>query len=71
MVSLFRIGEDTAQLGETALRAADIHDERIESAIEKLMNLLPPLLILLIGGMVGAIVNALLQAMLSLNDIVS
>jgi general secretion pathway protein F len=69
MVYLLRLGEETAQLGPMALRAAEIHEEQSRLAIERLVSLLVPVLIILIGGAVAGIVSALMLAMLSLNDL--
>ncbi len=69
MVYLLRLGEETAQLGPMALRAAEIHEEQSRLAIERMVSLLVPVLIILIGGAVAGIVSALMLAMLSLNDL--
>jgi general secretion pathway protein F len=71
LVYLLRLGEETAQLGPMALRAAEIHEEQSRLAIERLVALLVPALIILIGGAVAGIVSALMLAMLSLNDLAS
>ncbi len=69
MVYLLRLGEETAQLGPMALRAAEIHEEQSRLGIERLVALLVPVLIILIGGAVAGIVSSLMLAMLSLNDL--
>jgi general secretion pathway protein F len=69
LVHLLRLGEDTAQLGPLALRAADIHEERTRLAIQRLVALLVPAITILMGAAVAGIVSSLLLAMLSLNDI--
>jgi general secretion pathway protein F len=68
MVYLLRLGEETAQLGPMALRAAEIHEEQARMGIERLVALLVPVLIIIIGGAVAGIVSSLMLAMLSLND---
>jgi general secretion pathway protein F len=70
-VYLLRLGEETAQLGPMALRAAEIHEEQSRLSIERMVSLLVPVLIILIGGAVAGIVSALMLAMLSLNDLAS
>jgi general secretion pathway protein F len=69
MVYLLRLGEETAQLGPMALRAAEIHEEQSRLGIERLVALLVPVLIIMIGGAVAGIVSSLMLAMLSLNDL--
>ncbi len=69
MVYLLRLGEETAQLGPMALRAAEIHEEQSRLGIQRLVSLMVPALIIVIGGAVAGIVSALMLAMLSLNDL--
>lgn len=71
MMHLLQLGEDTAQLGELALRAADIHDEEIRLRLDRLVSLLVPAITIVMGLAVAAIVASLFMAMLSLNDLVS
>lgn len=68
-ISLLQLGEETAQLGAMALRAAEIHEEATRIAVQRLIALLVPAITLLMGAAVAAIVTALLLAMLSLNDL--
>lgn len=69
LIHLLRLGEETAQLSGMALRAADIHEEQSRQAIQRVVALIVPVLIILIGGAVAGIVSSLLLAMLSLNDL--
>jgi general secretion pathway protein F len=71
MVYLLRLGEETAQLGPMALRAAEIHEEQSRLGIQRLVSLMVPVLIIVIGGAVAGIVSSLMLAMLSLNDLAS
>jgi general secretion pathway protein F len=69
LVHLLRLGEDTAQLGPMALRAADIHEERTRIGVQRVVAILVPAITILMGAAVAGIVSSLLLAMLSLNDI--
>jgi general secretion pathway protein F len=68
-VYLLRLGEETAQLGPMCLRAADIHEEKAQLGIQRLVALLVPAIIIVMGGAVAFIVSSLMLAMLSLNDL--
>lgn len=68
-VHLLRLGEDTAQLGPLALRAATIHEEQVRLRLQRLVALLVPLITILMGAMIAGIVSSLLLAMLGLNDL--
>ena len=68
-IHLLRLGEENAQLGPMALRAADIHEERTRLATQRLVALLVPAITILMGLAVAGIVASLMTAMLSLNDL--
>lgn len=66
---LLRLGEENAELGPMALRAADIHEERTRMTLQRLVALLVPAVTILMGAAVAGIVASLVTAMLSLNDL--
>ena len=68
-IHLLRLGEETAQLGPMALRAAEIHEEATRLGVQRLVALLVPGITIVMGAAVAAIVSALLLAMLGLNDL--
>jgi general secretion pathway protein F len=69
MIHLLRVGQETAQLGAMALRAADIHEERTRIGVQRLLALLTPAITIVMGAAIAGIVTSLLLAMLSLNDL--
>jgi general secretion pathway protein F len=69
LVHLLRLGEETAQLGAMALRAAAIHEEAVRLATQRMVALLTPAITIAMGAMIAGIVSSLLLAMLSLNDL--
>ncbi len=68
-IHLLRLGEETAQLGPMALRAAEIHEAQVRIRVERLVALLVPVITVIMGAAVAGIVSSLLLAMLSLNDL--
>ena len=68
-VYLLRLGEENAQLGAMALRAAAIHEEKTRIGVQRLVSLLVPVITIVMGAAVAGIVSSLLLAMLSLNDL--
>ena len=68
-VYLLRLGEQNAQLGPIALRAAEIHEEHTRLAMQRLVALLVPAITIVMGAAVAGIVASLMAAMLSLNDL--
>ncbi len=69
LVPLLRLGEETAQLGPMALRAAAIHEDSVRIATQRLVALLTPAITIGMGLVIAGIVSSLLLAMLSLNDL--
>jgi general secretion pathway protein F len=68
-IHLLHLGEETAQLGPMALRAAEIHEEKARLGVQRLVALLVPTITIVMGAAVAGIVASLLLAMLSLNDL--
>jgi general secretion pathway protein F len=68
-IHLLQLGEETAQLGPMALRAADIHEEKTRLAVQRMVSLLTPAITIGMGGVIALIVGSLMQAMLGLNDL--
>jgi general secretion pathway protein F len=68
-IHLLRLGEENAQLGPMALRAAEIHEERTRLSMQRVVALLVPAITIGMGIAVAGIVASLMAAMLSLNDL--
>lgn len=67
---LVQLGEEAAQLAALSLKAADIHEERVRLAVERLVALAVPIITITMGLAVAGIVGTLITTMLSLNDLV-
>jgi type IV pilus assembly protein PilC len=57
--SMIAVGESTGTLDDTLLKISDIYEDEVDTAIEAMMAMIEPLLILIIGGIVGFIVIAM------------
>lgn len=68
-IHLLRLGEETAQLGAMALRAAEIHEDSVRIGVQRLVALLVPAITIVMGAIIAGIVSSLLLAMLGLNDL--
>jgi len=67
-VAMVKIGEETGNLDEMFLTAADIFYEDAEENVEKATALLEPILIIFLGIMIGTIILAVMLPMLSVMD---
>jgi len=62
LIQMVRVGENTGRLDELLLRAADVHDAEATITLDRLVNVLPVLLILVLAGLIGFIVAGLVLA---------
>ena len=69
LVNLVRVGERSGRLAEMLQSAAALAEQKGRDRIKRLMALLEPASILVIGGMIGAIVISLFTAIASINNV--
>lgn len=63
------VGEESGQLDEMMLKMAAIYDEEVETAVKRMLGLLEPALILVMGIGVAFVVVSMLTAIFSANDL--
>jgi general secretion pathway protein F len=68
-VNLIRVGERAGTLASMLQSLADMHDRNSRDRMKKLLILIEPAAILLIGGFVGVFVTAVILAITSVNQI--
>lgn len=68
-VQMIKMGEETGRLEEMLLRVAEIYDKQLRTAIQRMLALLEPALIISLGLMIGGIIVSILLAILSVNDL--
>ncbi len=66
VVNMVDVGEETGELDKMLYKVADVFDEEVDVAVESLVSLLEPLMIVVLGGIVGFIVIALFMPLISL-----
>ena len=59
VVNMIDVGEETGELDTMLNKIADNYDEEVETAVESLVSLLEPIMIVILGGIIGFIVIAL------------
>jgi general secretion pathway protein F len=60
VTQMIAVGEKSGELETMLLRVADTYEQQVDMAINRLLSLLEPLMILFMGGAVGFIVMAIL-----------
>jgi type IV pilus assembly protein PilC len=66
VVNMVDVGEETGELDKMLYKVADVYDEEVDVAVEGLVSMLEPLMIVVLGLMVGFIVIALFLPLISL-----
>ncbi|MBI4238566.1 MAG: type II secretion system inner membrane protein GspF [Deltaproteobacteria bacterium] len=61
---MIAIGEKTGELEKMLERVADTYDTQVDNALGRLMSLIEPLMLVVMGGMVGFIVVSVMYPML-------
>jgi general secretion pathway protein F len=68
-VNLIRVGEETGRIGPMMLELSNILNRDVEIGIKRLLTLVEPVLILVLGMLIAAIIVSILLGILSINDL--
>jgi general secretion pathway protein F len=68
-IHIVRVGEETGRLEEMLLKLAGDLESEVRRLVKRLMGLLEPTIILIMGLVVGFIVVALLMAIFSITEV--
>jgi general secretion pathway protein F len=70
LVQMVAVGEESGTLGDMLARGADAMDEETDARLSRLLSLLEPLIILVMGAVVAFIVVSVLLPLLDISNIV-
>ena len=68
-IHMIDVGEETGQLELMLFKVADAYDRETRTSVKRMVSMLEPALILLMGVVVGFIVVSMLMAIFGINDI--
>ncbi|MFQ5937510.1 MAG: type II secretion system F family protein [Acidiferrobacterales bacterium] len=68
-LQMIKVGEETGQLDEMLLRVADVYDREVATAVQRMLTLLEPALIIGLGLLIAGIIISILVGILSVNEI--
>ena len=68
-VHMIGVGEETGRLDEMLVKVAETYDENVRTAVRRVVSLIEPLILLVMGGVVGFIVLSILLAITSITEI--
>lgn len=69
-ISMVKIGEETGQLDAMLENLADFYDDELKAAIEALISMIEPMMIIVIGGIVGFILIALYLPIFRIGELI-
>ena len=68
-VQMVKLGEESGHLDEMLEKVAVTYDKEVKIAVQRMLALLEPILIVGLGIMIGGIIVSILMAILSVNDL--
>lgn len=66
--SIIYVGEESGSLDEILTKTAEYYEEESDSAIQRMVSLLEPMMIIILGVLIGLVVASILPAMYSMYD---
>lgn len=63
MVTMISVGEESGSLEDVLAKTADFYDLEADDAIQKLVSLLEPVMILVMGGLIGTVIIGIMMPM--------
>jgi len=66
VVNMIDVGEETGDLDTMLNKIADVYDEEVDAAVEAMVSLLEPIMIVFLGGVIGYIVIAMFMPLITL-----
>ncbi len=69
VTKMIKVGEESGSLGRSLDRTADYYERKVEAAINTLMSLLEPIMVVTVGGIVLVVVIALYLPIFSMSDV--
>jgi general secretion pathway protein F len=68
-INLVKVGEETGRIGPMLLELARIFNRDVETGIKRILTLLEPVLILILGMVIASIIVSIMLGILSVNDL--
>mgnify|MGYP004447604389 FL=1 len=70
VIQMTGVGEKTGNLGGMLLKLADFYDEEVDAAVDSVVGMMEPLIIVFLGGAVGGLLIAMYMPMFSMGEAV-
>jgi type IV pilus assembly protein PilC len=66
LVSMLRVGEETAQVSDTIIKIADFYDEEVDIAIGSIQKMIEPMILAVMAVVIGFIAVGIFQPIMNL-----
>ncbi len=71
LVSMLRVGEETAQIGTTIIKIADFYDDEVDIAIGSIQKMIEPIILWVMAVVIGFIAVGIFQPIMNLAGSIS
>ncbi|MBR2198376.1 MAG: type II secretion system F family protein [Fibrobacter sp.] len=68
VIQMTGVGEKTGNLGGMLIKLADFYDEEVDAAVDSVVGMMEPIIIVFLGGAVGGLLIAMYMPMFSMGD---
>jgi general secretion pathway protein F len=68
-MQMIKVGEETGRMQEMLMQVADIYDQEVRQAVQRMLSLLEPVLIVSLGLIIATIILSILIAIVSVNEL--
>lgn len=69
VISMLRVGEETGSLTQSCFHMADMFEDKVETAVQRIFTVLEPVVILFVSVFIGGIIISIFGAVISMNDL--
>lgn len=66
LISMLRVGEETAQIGETVIKIADFYDEEVDIAVGSVQKMIEPVILVIMAVVIWFIAVGIFQPIMNL-----
>jgi general secretion pathway protein F len=68
-VKMLRVGEESGRLQSVAMHLANAFEDKVSLRLQRLVAVMEPAMVIVLGLAVGGIVTSILTAVISVNDL--
>lgn len=66
LISMLRVGEETAQIGETIIKIADFYDDEVDIAIGSMQKMIEPIILAVMAVVIGFVAIGIFQPIMNM-----